>query len=571
MFRYGAALESYTGFLLLCAAMTYLYLDPSKVIQPLCVIGATYLLICGGHPQIAYLGLIGAALMCLLIPSAVAAIRSDLAPTWGDSLRYYARAGSYVGLGLVLASAYTLPFYIEFVRDAPSRVGQSYVWSLAWADHLAGAMNSFFNPLRSDVHGAFGSSSLILLAMLAPLPLALTRKDRGRGAMMAMWVASVTIFLCSVGPATPLYHLFWKLVPFADSFRGPGRIAMMLPPLFMFMLAWFFSLADQESAKLWGSVIAPWHIALAALAAFLVGYLLLAHPHTGSHTPFAIRPYPSWISVLIFICGLASLLLVTVRVSPSRMRATAGVVLAAVVIAQSIVQLRCGTWVQRREPTPTLARMDDDKKSTLEFRGVPGWGMESASAAEPLAGSPPNPKSSSRSYKLSFPLAMIFPARTMQLPLDIPPTPHNPGGQAIPVYTAYTSFNRLTLKLDANAPGFLTLTVPYSPNWRAAIDGQDHRVQSTDRKELAVFVPSGAHEVDLRFHSPSSVAGMALSSAALIFVAALLSRHRLTRGRWAALILAVVVLVIGGFARWEYSLYGGDDLGMQFRSAPSSW
>src|SRR5208283_4353276 len=59
MFRYGAALENYTGFLLLCAAITYLYVAPDSLIRPLSVIGATYLMICGGHPQIAYLGLIG--------------------------------------------------------------------------------------------------------------------------------------------------------------------------------------------------------------------------------------------------------------------------------------------------------------------------------------------------------------------------------------------------------------------------------------------------------------------------------------------------------------------------------
>lgn len=54
MFRYGASLENYLGFLLLFAAMTNLYLAPDSAIRALLVIGATYLMICGGHPQIAY-------------------------------------------------------------------------------------------------------------------------------------------------------------------------------------------------------------------------------------------------------------------------------------------------------------------------------------------------------------------------------------------------------------------------------------------------------------------------------------------------------------------------------------
>jgi hypothetical protein len=62
MFRYGAALENYVGCLLLVAAMGYLYLAPDHAIPPLSVIGATYLTLCGGHPQTAYLGLMGAAL-----------------------------------------------------------------------------------------------------------------------------------------------------------------------------------------------------------------------------------------------------------------------------------------------------------------------------------------------------------------------------------------------------------------------------------------------------------------------------------------------------------------------------
>ena len=246
MFRYGAALENYTGFLLLCASMTYLYIAPDNLIRPLAVIGATYLLVCGGHPQIAYLGIIGAAMICVTIPYAIAAIQPKATPTWLSKRTYYSCVSVCCVVGVLIASPYTIPFYVEFVRDAPSRVNQTYIWSLANSDHLGGAINSLFNPLRSDVHGAFGSSSLILIAILAPLVLAPIRAVRGRMAMVLMVIASVVIFLCSVGADTPLHYWFWRMVPLADSFRTPGRIAMLLPPFLMFILIWFFGMAGDR-------------------------------------------------------------------------------------------------------------------------------------------------------------------------------------------------------------------------------------------------------------------------------------------------------------------------------------
>ena len=66
LFRYGASLENYTGYLLLCLAMAFYYLKGvSPVVDnqdkkasiyrrftgPALIIGATYLLITGGHPQ----------------------------------------------------------------------------------------------------------------------------------------------------------------------------------------------------------------------------------------------------------------------------------------------------------------------------------------------------------------------------------------------------------------------------------------------------------------------------------------------------------------------------------------
>ena len=68
MFRYGAALESYSGFLLLCVSIGWYCLAPTKCRGPLCIIGATCWLACSGHPQMMYYGLLGAALFALVAP-----------------------------------------------------------------------------------------------------------------------------------------------------------------------------------------------------------------------------------------------------------------------------------------------------------------------------------------------------------------------------------------------------------------------------------------------------------------------------------------------------------------------
>jgi hypothetical protein len=575
MFRYGASLESYTGFLLLCAAMTYLYVAPDNFIRPISVIGATYLLVCGGHPQIAYLGLLGAALVCVIIPGAVAAIDPDIQKTWRDIIQYYASVAAYVGLGLLCAAAYIVPFYFEFLRDAPARLKQPYGWSLAFSDHWGGALNSFFNPLRSDVHSAFGSSSLILLAALAPPIIAPFFKLCGRAIIISMWILSVFIFLCSIGSDTPFYHWFWKLVPLADSFRTPGRIAIILPPLLMFILAWFFSFADAEAPTGQESSMLPWYIAVSSLVVFVIGYVLLAHPETGGYTPLQIHSYPSWVNGLICSCGIVSLLLLMVRLSPLRTVAPVGLALSMFVVLQTVVQLRYGTWIDARESTPSIEQIDAQKRTSLAFRGKNGYGMESGTPAESSGAEVArSPSFTDRypSYRPEFPMAVFRTDGSAAPASDYrPPSPQNPVGPAVPVTTLFTTVNRVVLKIDPHAPGFLSLTVPYSPQWHAVGGAQELEVRPTDHNELAIFVPSAADEVDLRFRSRASSAGMLISCAALLFVVIYFGRN--CKAGWlrnSVMIIAIIV-VVGGFACWSHSLYGGDDLGMQFKSTPSSW
>ena len=108
--------------------------------------------------------------------------------------------------------------------------------------------------------------------------------------------------------------------------------------------------------------VGPAHISLIALAVFVVGYFLFADPHTGKYTPLNIRHYPEWVSTVLFLSGVACLILVTLRISPMRAGSLAGVLLCVVVIAQSTIQFSYGTWMARRISTPTFGQMDEEKK-----------------------------------------------------------------------------------------------------------------------------------------------------------------------------------------------------------------
>ena len=61
----------------------------------------------GGHPQMAYLGFVGAALFWMAIPPVVTAIKTDITLSWRKALGFYATTGFCLGVGALLASAYT--------------------------------------------------------------------------------------------------------------------------------------------------------------------------------------------------------------------------------------------------------------------------------------------------------------------------------------------------------------------------------------------------------------------------------------------------------------------------------
>ncbi|MCK9522280.1 MAG: hypothetical protein M0R76_04440, partial [Proteobacteria bacterium] len=310
-FRYGASLENHTAFLFLFASLGFLWHKPRHYAGPLLVAFSTWLLCCGGHPQMMYLGFLGAALICALIPFAFPAFADDPRPPWRDIRRYYLTCAAALLAGILLSAAYLASFYFEFIADNAARVGRDYAWSLIYTDTLGGLLNNFFAPLQSDVHGAFGSSALILLPLfILFIP---TRRQMAPWAVVAFAVLAALTVLIAAGDATPLHRWFWEYLPLANAFRVPGRIVFFLPALLAIPLAWLLRPVDTlttRRGRTWP--VSPLFLpALLALAAYLVYHFFLLDtlPPPGHFHPNRIHSAPAWLAPALFRLHLAALVL----------------------------------------------------------------------------------------------------------------------------------------------------------------------------------------------------------------------------------------------------------------------
>lgn len=76
------------------------------------------------------------------------------------------------------------------------------------------------------------------------------------------------------------------------------------------------------------------------------------------------------------------------------------------------------------------------------------------------------------------------------------------------------------LDYTAASPSLLRVSAVWFPGWRATVDGTDCPVVPVDHALLGVIVPTGHHQLELRFHSNYFALGAAIS---LVSVAAALA------------------------------------------------
>jgi len=578
LFRYGSSLENYTGYLFLCLAMAFYYMKPTRFFGPVSMIAATYLLVCGGHPQMMYLGLLGAGIAAAAIPFLLSKISHDEVRIDRQRLgKYFKTTAVCILVGILLSSVYTLPFYFDFMLTNAQRVGQSYRWAVKYSDSLGGMLNNFFAPLQCEVHAAFGSSPIIILIALIPLLYAFRIKVPI--AATILWAVLMVIFLCSLGDGTPLYYYFWKYFPLADSFRVPGRVTMIFPFLFLLLLAWLFRRTNENKKVLFPALIAAGLFLLYNWA--LVKYLPSPRPYMPKH----IKAYPPWVDPLILWLGFFALILLILHSFHLKRflkgwRTTVGVLLSIVIIVQVTVEFRYGTWVVKKRSQPTLAEMDRQKKSMLTFRGHPGSEVESTTVNTQIKQSILEPALAKfyRKYKWVPNQTQAYRFLNKENVSDTIVVEAVPGAAAIlkgesnrndskrddRILLEESTFNRLLFSVDAGAPGFFAFSSPYSSHWTAAIDGSFSRVYRANGYMQAVYLDAGKHKIEFRCWSKSAFVGMLVSCLAFFLIGSYFAFF-VFAGKRQIIVLAIAFLVpLYLFLAWYTSIYSGDNLGTQY-------
>jgi hypothetical protein len=576
LFRYGASLESWTGYLFLCSAIGFYHLKPSQWKGPVFIVGATYWLICSGHPQMMYYALLGAGLFTLVIPFFTQAMIAQWDPDARSIYRFWFRVAIFGAVGLLLSSAYTLPFYFDFILGNAHRVAQDYAWADMYRDTFMGTVNNFFQPLRSDVTGVFGGSSLILIAAL--LPLLRLFRVKVPFVIWGIWGVLVVAFLHMQGGRTPVHFLVWKFLPLASSFRVAGRISLIMPVFFMLILTW---LANAEAIRLkilnrQFGVFPQTLLAVAALT-FIGGYFLIPDSivqNTTIYSAASIREIPHRVECVTIFCGTVSLLIAAIHGYLKKLRDTNLLLLFLFACAQIILLLQYGTWIEEKKDTPQLSRIYADMRESLDYRLATGAFMENStvirqvkqSFLEPLLGRTYNRYRLAADNEEAY--ALMHQDRApdeiiVEHDSSTPePISRPPGHLKLPgrVRLTYSSFNRLVFEVRVSDPGFFGLAYPFTGRWKASVNTKPVRTYRGNGAYHAVAIPEGISQVDFRYWSPAAFWGIIISCSTFLMIGIFVSCRALKYPASMLTMIGLLVVVAAGFMLWYRSLYNGEDL-----------
>ena len=579
MFRYGASLEAYTGYLLLCSAIGWYYINQIGPRGPICIIISTYLLVCSGHPQMMYYGLLGAGLFLFVIPFFIPLFLPEKQAALKAVLRFWLHVALFLGLGLLLSSAYVLPFYFEFIATNAERVKQGYAWADSIRDTFLGTTNNFFLPLRSDVHGAFGGSSMIIMAASLPA-LRLFRKIPL--AVWSAWGVSLFVFLYMQGARTPIHQLVWEYLPLASSFRYSGRIAFVMPMFLMMILAWVIK-AKPFSVRFNNRLIelTPATVLSVSSLILMVSYLLLlilAYLSTtiefAPFAPVSIRSIPRFAEALMVLLGLSSLALIAFQNRVNNAARTLGVILCLVTLIQVGGSLKYGTWIAHRENTPTLKQMQAEKREELSYRFYPGTGMYSSivtrqlenSFVEPFLGKIYHDAESVANLDDAY--VRMLQGRTpqqvfiegLELNNDLSGLRLDIGHINSKVDLIHSSFNLFKFRVFSPVPAFFGFSYPYTGHWNASINGQKVSVYRANGSAHAIELPKGVSLIEFRYSSPYFFWGVLISCLTFTLIA-LFIYIKIKR---VSVVIVVLVLGVSIFLLWHHSLYTGMNLETEY-------
>ncbi len=592
MFHYGASLEAYTAYLVLCAAIGWYFINPTKRLGPVCIVGTAYLLISSGYPHMMYFGFIGAGLFALIAPFILSTLLPEKQVDFKIVLKYWLKVCLYLSLGIMLSSAYILPFYFDFMSVNVDRVGQNYQWSLENVDTAIGTVNNFFLPLRSEAHSAFGGSSLVLMA--AMLPMLRLFKVKIPRSIWAIWGILLIIILYMLAGRTPIHRLAWEYLPFASNVRVPGRISMIMPIFMLMLLAWIVKEDSSSISMSRLSVTVKLSTMLTCITFLMIaiyyllyvtGYYIFSFPifkELFPHYPagyFLNIPF-FWVELIVIISGLVSLIALFIYSLNTGAARVMGILLIIMTAMQLgiVSQYRSALWVEKKYDFPTFEEMQKQKKTKLDYLYYSGGGMHSSIVIKQLKRSFIEPflgkifthvvpvDSQETSYKRM---------RLNRLPQQLFIEGYNPekaktiteGAKDMRegiVKLIYSSFNRMQFHVDSQAPAFFGLSYPYTGHWKAWVNGKEVRIYRANGAAHAVEIPEGENLVEFRYWSNAFFWGMLISCTTFVLIGLFVCFSAMKGLTRSVGVIIILIISAGGFTLWYNSLYSGDNLKTEY-------
>lgn len=116
---------------------------------------------------------------------------------------------------------------------------------------------------------------------------------------------------------------------------------------------------------------------------------------------------------------------------------------------------------------------------------------------------------------------LITPGEQQRLGALPATDPHSSDRQ---VHFLFEDEKRLTLQVDAGAPGYMVLADTHLPGWTATIDGKDAAVARGNVYQRVLALPAQACRIELRYCTPGLLPGLGIAGLAMLGCALLLLR-----------------------------------------------
>lgn len=590
LFRDGANLEAYTGYLILCATIGWFFISPTRWIGPLCIIGVTYLLICSGHPEEMYYGLVGVGLFTSVAPYYLSTMLPDKKIDLRIAFEFWRKIGFLICLGIMLSSVYILSFYFDYMSDNIQRVGTSYDMADIGLDTLASTINNFVRPLNSDVQGSFGGSFLITMAAI--MPVLIFFRIKIPRSIWIIWGLMLFIFLHMQGNRTPIHRLVWQYFPLASSIRVAGRISIIMPFFMMILLAWIVK-EDSTAISRLSLTLKPLTILSCIILLIIIIYYLLyaAGYYTLSLSTFEELFPPTnigyflnipsiWIEFIVAIFGIASLIalsIYSVRIDSAR-------VISIFLIIVTVIQLgimlkyRGAHWIEDKHNSISFVEMRSQKELKLDYYFLHDASMQSStvlthrtnSFIEPFIG---------KIYSHIIPVTSKDDAYDKMIQDRLPHQLFiegydaekarmiSEGARAMnkgSVDLGYSSFNRMRFQVKSQARAFFGFSYPYTGHWRAWVNNKEVYVYRANGAAHAVEIPEGESVIEFRYWSNAFFWGMLISCSTFAAIGLFVCFRGLNSLPRIIGIIIILGISAGGFMLWYNSLYSGDNLETEY-------